>query len=62
MLTPVTPPFYLTINQSDIVHELSTHPVTPLLHLAFKNASLKPIREFGFLEHELPGLLVWHLQ
>ena len=36
-----------------IVHELITYPGTPLPHLAFKNASLKPIREFGLLEHEL---------
>ena len=27
-----------------------------------KNVSLKTIREFGSFEHELPILLVWHLQ
>lgn len=47
MLTPLTLPSYLTINHHRIVHELITHPVTPLPHLAFKNAALKLIREFG---------------
>lgn len=48
MLTPMTLPANLTINHHRIVHELITHPVTPLPYLAFKNASLKLIREFGF--------------
>ena len=34
-----------------IVHELITYPETPLLHLDFKNDSLKFIREFRFFEH-----------
>ena len=47
MLTPVTPPCHLTINQR-IVHKLITGPATPLPHLAFKTASLTSIWELGF--------------
>ena len=39
MLTPVTPPSYLTSNQR-IARKLITHPVTTLIHLAFKNVFL----------------------
>ena len=39
-VNPLTLPSNLTINHHRIVHELITHPVTPLPHLAFKNASL----------------------
>ena len=35
--------------------ELITYPVSSLPHFAFKNASLKSSRQFGFLEHVLPG-------
>ena len=46
--TPVTPPCYLTINQSENcaqAHHIPCNP--PFLHLAFKNALLKPFGEFG---------------
>ena len=44
-----------------IVHELITHPGITLPHLAFKNALLKPFREFRIFEHESPVLLVWYM-
>lgn len=50
-LTPVTPPWDLTISQSEMVHQQITYPGTALPRLAFKNALLKPIREFGLFEH-----------
>ena len=51
MLTPVTPPCYLTNNQSQNCaqadHIPCNHPPPHLPHLAFKNALLKPTGEFG---------------
>ena len=58
MLTPVTPPCYLTINQSENCARADHIPWNALPHLAFKNALLKPLRESGGLEHEPPVLLV----
>ena len=60
MLTPVTLPCYLTINQQRTLHKLITYPVTPLPYLAFKNAFLKLIRSLGFLSIRCPRLLLWH--
>ena len=44
------------------IRELITYPVTFLPPPAFKKPCLKPIREFGSSEHQLPILLVWCLQ
>ena len=57
MLSPVTLPCYLTINQSENCAQADHIPWNALPHLAFKNVLLKPMREFGVLEHEPPILL-----
>ena len=62
LLAPVTPPCYLTTNQSGNGAQADHAPLTPLPYLAFKNASLKPIMEFRSFEHEPPVLLAWPLQ
>ena len=54
MLTPVTPPVTSPSTNQRIVHELITYPRTPVPHLAFKNAFLKPLGSSGFFEHQLP--------
>ena len=41
------------------VHKLITYPRTPLPHLSFKKAFLKPTWELGCFEYELPGLFSW---
>ena len=51
--TLLTPPCYLTINQS----KKSYLPVTLTPNVAFKNPSLKAIRESGSFAHDLPVLL-----
>ena len=40
------------------VHKLITYPRTPLPHLSFKKAFLKPTWELGCFEYELPGLFL----
>ena len=47
MLTPGTPPCYLTINQSENCAAADHRPLDAPPSLAFKNALLKPLREFG---------------
>ena len=42
MLTPVTPPCYPTISQSDTYAQAEPRALS---HLAFKNALLKPVEE-----------------
>ena len=60
MLTPVTPPCYLTISQSENCAQADHRPASPLPHLAFKSALLKPFPGArGFLGHEPPGVLAW---
>lgn len=58
MLIPVTQPCYLTINQSEIVQELITYPVTYLQYLVFKKVLLKSFGDLGDflggLSHPLP--------
>ena len=61
MLTPVIPPYYLTINQSENCTQADYIPATVLPHLAFKNALLKPFGGLGVFEHEPPVFLVWCL-
>ena len=51
MLTPIALPCYLTIANQKIVHKLITYPGTPLPHLAFKNALLKPTEVCGLFVH-----------
>lgn len=43
MLSPVTPPCYVTISRSDTYAQANHRALS---HLAFKNALLKPIGEF----------------
>ena len=59
MLTPeISPSDLIPTNQKN-VHELIMHPTTLKPNVAFKNPSLKAIREFRSFEHELPILLAW---
>ena len=57
MLSPVTPPSYLTISQSENCARADHTPCdTPPSHLAFKNALPKAFFQGarGFLGHEPP--------
>lgn len=54
---PKIPPCYLTIHQSENcswADHTSCNSSTPLPHLAFENASQKPIQESESFEYELP--------
>ena len=51
MVTPVTRTVTSPLTNQRIVHKLITYPGTSLLHLAFKTALLKPIRDIMLLEH-----------
>ena len=52
---PETSPYYLATNQSEESPQAATF--TP--NVAFKNPSLKVMREFRSLEHGLPVLFAW---
>lgn len=52
---PETSPYYLSTNRSEESPQAATF--TP--NVAFKNPSLKVMREFRSLEHELPVLFAW---
>ena len=52
----------LSHHQPENCGEVITYPGTPLPHLAFKKAFLKPIGESGVLSTSGPGLLAWCLQ
>ena len=55
MLTPVTPPCYLTISQSENCAGADHIPCNPPPYLAFIYALPKPLGSSGFfLEHEPP--------
>ena len=56
MLTPLTLPCHLTINQLENCEKADHISGRRLPHTAFKNALLKPTGEFGSFEHELPIL------
>ena len=51
MLIPVTPPCYLTVNQSENCTQADHIPWDVLPHLAFKNALLKLTGNFGLFDH-----------
>ena len=57
MLIPQMPSSNLTTNQTEECPQADQTPCAPLPHFAFKNRSLKTMREFRSLEHELPILL-----
>ena len=52
-------PVTSTSTNQRIVHELVTYPVTPLPHLAFKNAFLKPFEDFRVFWTLAMRLLAW---
>ena len=58
MLTPVTPPCYLTANQSENCAPADHTPCEPLPCLDFKNALLKPTEESGFWALAAPDSLL----
>ena len=59
MLTSVTSLCYLVLNQSENCAGANHAPCNSLPNLAFKNPSLKAIKEFGSFEHLLALLLEW---
>lgn len=59
MVNPWTLPRCRTSSQSETHAQPITHCGTPFAPLAFSNTWLKPFREFGFCEHEIPLLLMW---
>jgi len=58
--TPKTSPFDLTINQSENYAQAEKHFTTDIPNIAFKNLSLKVIREFRSPDCELLILIALH--
>ena len=57
MLIPQIPSSNLTTNQTEECPQADQTLCAPLPHFAFKNRSLKTMREFMSLQQELPILL-----
>jgi len=55
-------PDYLTTSQSEECPQVDHTLCSSFPYPVFENLSLKVIGEFAFFEHQLPGLLAWHLQ
>ena len=55
-------PDYLTTSQSEECPQIDHTLCSSFPYPVFENLSLKAIGEFEFFEHQLPGLLAWHLQ
>ena len=62
-LTSVTSPYYLTINQSEIIQELITYPVTISLTLPLNTLPCTPLACAGLLSmsHHIPCDYLPHL-
>lgn len=53
MVTPVTRTVTSPLINQRIMHKSITYPGTSFLHLGFKTALLKPIRDMMLFEHQL---------